>query len=513
MVQVSDSLPTDKLMVRWSPRDAPLQHVATLTLPRQDVATRGQGTYGERLAFNPWRTLAAHEPLGSIAEARKVAYAASADLRRDTNGTPRGEPDAPRPPRPYPGGDARIVRCAIHPAIGVARVGNSEDGWFYGPEVADPPAADIRHHRDSCGKLERQAARFRVYGYDADGNVVRELTASDAEIAWSVELANLKAAWYQFDRALDIPEAKGTKVPLRNANVKDRSTLAIQPGPREISGRSSPPVSFDTGRFLGESVYLGELRTDESGRLIVLGGRGVSNSPEGKPLSAEQFNNVDGWHDDTSDGPVRVTVVVGGRTIPCEPAWVVVAPPNFAPDVKGWRTMYDLRVDVARTSGALPLPERPSFSRDILHILTRLSGLQWVNAGFAAFLCPEAGEQCVDLRDSFIVARVPCEIALPGIYCLARVVARVLRVAEVEVRLGEPGRRRRRQGDGLLASASAARFTSPSGLKWTDVRARCGPRAPPARPRRVSGLNAPAPHSCVRHGPSAALVPARLRTS
>jgi len=31
-----------------------------------------------------------------------------------------------------------IVRAAIHPSIGIARVGNSPDGCFYGPEVTDP---------------------------------------------------------------------------------------------------------------------------------------------------------------------------------------------------------------------------------------------------------------------------------------------------------------------------------------------------------------------------------------
>src|SRR2546426_10556264 len=31
--------------------------------------------------------------------------------------------------------DREIVRCAIHPAIGIGRVGNSPDGFFLGPEV------------------------------------------------------------------------------------------------------------------------------------------------------------------------------------------------------------------------------------------------------------------------------------------------------------------------------------------------------------------------------------------
>jgi hypothetical protein len=36
------------------------------------------------------------------------------------------------------GHDATIVRAAIYPAIGIARVGNSETAYFLAPEVTDP---------------------------------------------------------------------------------------------------------------------------------------------------------------------------------------------------------------------------------------------------------------------------------------------------------------------------------------------------------------------------------------
>jgi hypothetical protein len=58
--------------------------------------------------------------------------------------------------------------------------------------------------------LLRQAARFRVYGYDADGKVVAELTAANAAIDWRVHVANHKAAWYDFDEAMDIPSFSGS---------------------------------------------------------------------------------------------------------------------------------------------------------------------------------------------------------------------------------------------------------------------------------------------------------------
>ena len=135
-----------------------------------------------------------------------------------------------------PGADAAIVRAAIHPAIGVARMGNSQHDFYVGPEVTEPlPQPPGRMH-DAAGALKRQAARFRVYGYDAAGNVVRELTTHDADLRWTVHVANRKASWYQWAIALDIPEAAGNTLPLRNATVGDRASLEIAPGPRSITG-------------------------------------------------------------------------------------------------------------------------------------------------------------------------------------------------------------------------------------------------------------------------------------
>ncbi|HYO65934.1 MAG TPA: LodA/GoxA family CTQ-dependent oxidase, partial [Archangium sp.] len=97
------------------------------------------------------------------------------------------------------------------------------------------------------------------------------------------------------------------------------------------------------------------------------------------------FANNDGWHDDTSDGPVSARVVLKGSTseLPVEPAWVVTAPPNYAPDIIGFVTLYDLLQDVAAQRW-LPLPEKPSFTEHIYPLLARLVETQWVNKGFLA---------------------------------------------------------------------------------------------------------------------------------
>jgi hypothetical protein len=287
-----------------------------------------------------------------------------------------------------PARDARIVSAAIHPAIGVARVGNSPDEFFLAPEVTEPKPEEPGFYKDAAGALKRQAQRFRVYGYNAAGEVVRELTAADAEIRWTVHVANTKAAWYQFQQAMDIPEATLPDAPQsyrRNATIQgeQRRQLAIDPGSRTISGahQQGPEYCFDTGKFFGTNVYLGELRTDEAGRLVFLGGRGVAASYNG--MQAVTFANNDCWHDDTADGPVNATVRIGGEEIPVEGAWVVVAPPNYAPDVVGVRTLHDLLFDSFAQGRWFPTPKTVSFTRDVWPILQRLSGLQWVNQGFA----------------------------------------------------------------------------------------------------------------------------------
>jgi hypothetical protein len=278
-----------------------------------------------------------------------------------------------------------VVSARIHPAIGIARIGNSTERCFIGPEVLWPVKREPGFYRDHGGRLKRQAARFRIYGYDANGKVIGELTSDDAEITWTVHVANKKAAWYDFDVALDIPEAAGVRSPRRNAQIEgdEREKLIIDPGPREISGNQKCSVPLK-GKFLDEEVYLGELRTDDQGRLIFLGGLGKSGTPYDHCFPPTTFANNAGWHDDTSDGPVRARLSIGDRDIEAEPAWVVVAPPNYAPDLVAGQSMYDVILD-ALTKRLLPKQDpnfRPSFSEHILPLFRHFTDAQWVSVGF-----------------------------------------------------------------------------------------------------------------------------------
>ena len=294
----------------------------------------------------------------------------------------------------------QVAYCRIHPAIGIARVGGSTTAYCIGPEVpgedrsspvvramspTDPPPP-TKGYKDDSGLLLRQAARFRIYGYDAQGNVLGEIQPGDGvDVQWSAHLANSKAAWYKFDLAMDIPEfpAEQGKSVLRNASTADRRQLTIDPGPRSIAGRKTygDPYKFTGGMFFGKEVPLGELQTDENGRLIVLGGVGDSFSKDGTPITT--FANNEGWCDDVSDGPVEATVQIHGRGIAVQHAWVVVSPPDYAPGLIAVVTFHDIIRDLFwQEDPAAWMPARLSFQRDIFPIFDRLIRNQWVNAGF-----------------------------------------------------------------------------------------------------------------------------------
>jgi hypothetical protein len=155
------TMPLDAATVRWSETESAPIHVATLILPRQDITALGQSNYGENLAFNPWHCLPEHEPAGSISKARRLVYAGSATERRNVNGVTNREPDEIRPESVLPPvDDGCIVKAAIYPGIGVARLGNSQNDFFIGPEVPDPAPKPPGFYRDATGALNARPRAF-----------------------------------------------------------------------------------------------------------------------------------------------------------------------------------------------------------------------------------------------------------------------------------------------------------------------------------------------------------------
>jgi hypothetical protein len=117
---------------------------------------------------------------------------------------------------------------------------------------------------------------------------------------------------------------------------------------------------------------------------MVLGGRGLSASvPPGLPLGdgsspSNTFANNEGWHDDVADGPISATIRIPGQPdqVLTNAAWVIVAPPDFAPYTDGITTLHD----VASFAAGIRPPPTPSFQNDVLPILKAAAGLRWVSS-------------------------------------------------------------------------------------------------------------------------------------
>lgn len=253
-----------------------------------------------------------------------------------------------------------ITSVKIHPAIGVARLGNSPDDFFIGPEKLWDPPDPPGGFKDAQCRVKRQAARFRIYAYH-DTGAVEELTAADAEINWTVHLANKKAV---------------------TRNSGSAGDLTIDPGPRTLGGPNQR-AEFDDGQITlpGSSavtVPLGEIRTDDDGHLLVLGGFGKSASPTGQTITS--FLNNAGWYDDISDGPVTAHVKIDatGDEFDASGAWAVVAPPKFAPQIENVVTLYDRVFQMTVDQGWLSGPATPSYTEDVFPILERARTSRWV---------------------------------------------------------------------------------------------------------------------------------------
>jgi L-Lysine epsilon oxidase N-terminal/L-lysine epsilon oxidase C-terminal domain len=284
----------------------------------------------------------------------------------------------------------------IYPGIGISRLGNSPDSFFLSAEIpglgpleltADDSPKPVGTYKDANGFVRRQATRFRIFEFDTDSSgktTSKEITVGNGtQIEWRVELANEKSAAGKF---VDETTPEDTANP-RNPNVPE-SDLIIKPVFVPISGASQAVTASPEGKFKGQTVFLGELRTDARGRLMVLGGRGLSASvPPGLPLGdgsgipgrpPNTFANNEGWHDDVADGPISARIRIPGQPdqVLTNAAWVIVAPPDFAPYTDGITTLYD----VASFAAGLKPPTTPSFQNDVLPILKAAAGLRWVSS-------------------------------------------------------------------------------------------------------------------------------------
>ncbi|MDC8005538.1 LodA/GoxA family CTQ-dependent oxidase [Aureisphaera galaxeae] len=169
----------------------------------------------------------------------------------------------------------------IHPGIGFARLGNTEDDFYLCPEqLGELPIAcnelgqekvdangnlvRVSQFKDSndLSKIKKQAARFKIFAYsDKEDEVGEEIkiggtydfiyeTAVTAptivkgkvtDIDWTVHLANKKASWYEFQETNGMHGYEPSH-PLRNPEVTQpdlRRQLIIDPGPLTVSLKHS----------------------------------------------------------------------------------------------------------------------------------------------------------------------------------------------------------------------------------------------------------------------------------
>lgn len=345
---------------------------------------------------NGWSPLYGHGRIN--AELAVKAAIRSAEAARAAGAVRNAPPAVPiaAPTRPLRAArDYSTAKCKIFPPIGIARIGDSDDAWFIGPE-APGVVPEVASYKDKLGRVARQAARFRVFAYFPDGSV-EELDAEHADVArldWTVTLANKKAAWHQFGGAKTVAAIlKGDSRSKRNQTVTgtDREKLEITPPAATVSGsnsRSAPLLgSFQIPGSAARSVKLGELMTDSAGRLLVLGGHGVADTVvDDNPLY--HYANNDGWYDDTSDGPVHARVQInGGPLLEATGAWVVVAPPHYSPHTPNVVTLYDAMAEAAvkhkldwNEAELGPKPAmQTSFTHDIYPVISRLGRLPWIS--------------------------------------------------------------------------------------------------------------------------------------
>ncbi len=92
-----DKMPIEDASVEWSQEDSPYIAVARVRVgPQVAFSERGAQGFDDRLSFNPWHGLEAHQPLGGVMRARRSVYAASVAYRGAANGCPMHEPASMR---------------------------------------------------------------------------------------------------------------------------------------------------------------------------------------------------------------------------------------------------------------------------------------------------------------------------------------------------------------------------------------------------------------------------------
>jgi hypothetical protein len=89
----AELMPVEDATVEWDEALSPFRKVAQIDIPPQAFESPAQMAFCENIAFNPWRSLPEHRPLGGINRVRKDLYRELAEFRHRRNGVTYTEPD------------------------------------------------------------------------------------------------------------------------------------------------------------------------------------------------------------------------------------------------------------------------------------------------------------------------------------------------------------------------------------------------------------------------------------
>jgi hypothetical protein len=277
------------------------------------------------------------------------------------------------------------VQYRIFPALGIARLGDSAE-VFVGPEVIgsrgrELAGAEVTSFKDASFRIRKQAARFHVFQRPDANSPWSPLPAGVVE--WTVQLANKKDAIKRPSSPID-PHFANPTMKIRPTPDPTRANRLIAAQGTIRSDAAAGTTQTLSGTHVGKAVKLGSLQVDDKGRLLLLGGDiNSAANPATSPVGPDFYDNPD-WHDDVADGPVSAKVTLSdGSFAQADPAWVIVAPPDFAPGADPIVTLFDetLQVAIDQNLGGpwTQVPGMPSFTGDIQPIIRRARSLGWVH--------------------------------------------------------------------------------------------------------------------------------------
>jgi len=138
-------------------------------------------------------------------------------------------------PRPLPDTVTAVTAQGVRPAIAA---------------LALAALASLAAVIATRGLLRRLTGLITIaLGAGVAVSALGKVTAAAARMQWRVVVANLKAGWYDFNQAMDLPRGLSQEALRRNRDLSvpgGRATLDITPTPQSIEGRNAPAVASST---------------------------------------------------------------------------------------------------------------------------------------------------------------------------------------------------------------------------------------------------------------------------